>query len=162
MTYILLPSNVRYFGNTFQTRMFIIDIILVTTIYCFSHFGFIHPSLQFFLHLSLCGPVVTSRNTTFNIPEFYTPTTQCISVIPMNLRTNSDLFPHASLADFYITETEWVCCALQLDNNTEFKLNSVFKWLRKHLTTNWVFEHKCNIKLHYFHTFNYSADINEL
>jgi len=88
-------------------------IILVTTIYCCSHFGLIHIPLPFYLHLTFYGPVVTSCNTTFNIPVFYTPTTQCASVIPMNLRTNSDLFPHAALADFYITETEWVCCALR-------------------------------------------------
>jgi hypothetical protein len=96
MTYILHSSNVRYFDNTFHARMFIIYTILVTTIYCCSHFGFIHISLPFYLRLTLYGPLVTSCNTTFNIPGFYTPTTQCISVIPTNLRTNSDLVPHAA------------------------------------------------------------------
>ena len=113
MTYILHTPNVRYFDNTFHACMFIICTILIITIYCCSHFGFIHISLLFYLHLTLYGPVVTSRNTTFYIPVFYTPTTQCTSVILVNLRTKCDLFPHAALADFYVTETEWVCCALR-------------------------------------------------
>ena len=106
MTDILHPSNVRYFDNTFHACMFIIYIIPVTTIYCCSHFGFIHISVPFYLHSTVYGPVVTSFNTTFNIPGFYTPTTQCISVIPVNHRTKNDLFPHAALANFYIPETE--------------------------------------------------------
>ena len=44
-------------------------------------------------NITLQSPVVTLRNTEFDIHKLYVLPTQCIYVFCVDLRTNSDYFP---------------------------------------------------------------------
>ena len=49
-------------------------------------------------HLALCSPVVTIRNTSFNIQQFYVLLTQCIYVL-CGSQNKQRLFLHTALTD---------------------------------------------------------------
>jgi len=70
------------------TYVFRVDLRTNSDYFCIQHelTGFYNRDL------TLCSPAVTTCTSRFNIQQFYFLPTQCIYVLRVDLRTNSDYF----------------------------------------------------------------------